>query len=369
VSWAEEAVLVATFLAAFLTVRGLYGVVPFLLSLGIAAIAAFLCLVAVRLVTRSGVSLASWRLKRQGGLTAAGRTYCVVMAMLLLLWTHSALIRWSEAEGDRLYRRTAPRRAAALDLDRSLVALEGAELEGARKAMRHLLFSQRWGLVSNPGAHLKLAWLSVLTGRRDGYHDHMAAALEAQPFSAELHLLRGRELADRGLVREAALAYVAAVESSPEAAVGYDSLGTLTARAGDLGRAGEVFERGIAASPGSASLRYNSGVALALAGDLAGAIRRFEEALDRDPDHIRARENLAGALIAAGRPVEAVEHLQVATRLAPGDATTRLALARALMAAGDGERARAEAGVALELDPTLTEAAELASGPGAGRAR
>jgi hypothetical protein len=245
--------------------------VPFLLSLGIAATLSFLCLVLLRLGTRPSVSLASWRLARGGRVTAAGKGFAVVMVVVLLFVAHSAVIRWNEVAGDRLYRGTAGNRAAALDLDRPLEPLAGADLDRARRAVDHLERSRHWGLFTNPQSPLKLAWLSLLTGQRRAYDEHLAAALVVQPYAPELHMLRGRELADRGLLRDAAVAYATAVELAPAAADGYLSLGMLLARVGDLGRADEVFERGIAAAPGSARLRYNSGVARALEGDTEGA--------------------------------------------------------------------------------------------------
>ena len=62
-SIAEDVFLGVVFVAALLIFRGLYGTVPFLLTLAIAAIIAYLTVVATRLGTRANVRLATWLLK------------------------------------------------------------------------------------------------------------------------------------------------------------------------------------------------------------------------------------------------------------------------------------------------------------------
>ncbi|HEX9792734.1 MAG TPA: 4Fe-4S binding protein, partial [Planctomycetota bacterium] len=79
--WREEAALGALFLLAFTAFRGLYGVVPFLLALGLGAIVACLALQALRMIYRRDVRLARWVLKSGGRLRPAGR--CFAVGMLL----------------------------------------------------------------------------------------------------------------------------------------------------------------------------------------------------------------------------------------------------------------------------------------------
>ena len=76
----EEAVLAAAFAAAFFTFRGLYGAVPFLLALGLAAILAYAVLLAVRLATRANLANKRFPLKRAGKLLPARFTLRQLMA-------------------------------------------------------------------------------------------------------------------------------------------------------------------------------------------------------------------------------------------------------------------------------------------------
>ncbi len=75
----EEALACVLFLAAVYAFRGLYGQVPFLFCLGLAAIAAYLGVEFARLVYKSNLSIHQWRLKRGGRLAGAGYAFVVIM--------------------------------------------------------------------------------------------------------------------------------------------------------------------------------------------------------------------------------------------------------------------------------------------------
>ncbi|MCH8853845.1 MAG: 4Fe-4S binding protein [Planctomycetes bacterium] len=75
----EEALACALFLAAVYAFRGLYGQVPFLFCLGLAAIAAYLGVEFARLIYKSNLSMHQWRLKRGGRLCGAGYAFVTMM--------------------------------------------------------------------------------------------------------------------------------------------------------------------------------------------------------------------------------------------------------------------------------------------------
>jgi NAD-dependent dihydropyrimidine dehydrogenase PreA subunit len=65
-TWPEEIAGVLLFLGSFLAVRGVYGLVPFLMALGCAGISTFLGLKVWRLVTRADVYFHKYQLKFAG---------------------------------------------------------------------------------------------------------------------------------------------------------------------------------------------------------------------------------------------------------------------------------------------------------------
>src|SRR5207253_9055403 len=85
-----EALLAAAFGAAFATFRGLYGLVPFLLALGLAGVLAYVVLVVARLAMEPNGTLRRLALKRGGRLLPAGRWFLAAFAAIALFWLHSA---------------------------------------------------------------------------------------------------------------------------------------------------------------------------------------------------------------------------------------------------------------------------------------
>jgi tetratricopeptide (TPR) repeat protein/ferredoxin len=351
----EEVLAAVVFIGVLLAVRGLYGLIPFLLSLGIASIMAGLTVLGWRLWRRPDLRFAGARLRRGGRLTRAGLVWVVVLILLVGLWAHSGWIRHHEVRGGRLYQLTGDLRRAALDLDGPLRPAEGADRVVVERARERLELTRRWGLVEAPGSALRLAWLAVLSGDSGGYAAAMAR-VEAGREVGEARLLQGRVAAAGGRLDEAVRAYARVVELEPAAASGYLGLGTLLARSGAVDRALEVFEGGVRAVPGDPDLHYNAGLAHAIAGRMDPAVAHFEAALAIDTRHRPALENLGSLLLASGRTREALPHLERAVDLFPDDASTMVLLARAYANLGETGRARAALERALGVDPGLDEA-------------
>ncbi len=296
VSWPEEILLAAGFVAAFATLRGLYGYVPFLMSLGVSGILAYLGLVMVRLVTRDDLSVAGRRLRRNGRLTRAGWIFASVSVVILVLWSHSAVVRAHDGVGAALYRQSADLRAATLDLNRPLYLAQGGDKILVERTIATLDRADRWGFVDNPRTPLMLAWMHLLAGHPEEFGVHIEAASHAQPRSPEVYLLWGREHVAARRYSMAVEAYSRAVECEPKAPAGYLSLGTVLAGLGDLDGAVMVFQTGIEELPSSADLYYNLGVAHAMRRDMNGAVDAFGRTLVLDPGHLKAQENLDGLL-------------------------------------------------------------------------
>ncbi len=367
-SWREELVLGLAFGLAFFTFRGLYGVLPFLFSLGLAGVLAYLCLTLARLVRRPHLRLRRWRLKHADRLLPAGKGFAATMALLFAVWAHSALIQLHSHLGERSYRQTAGFRGRVL-ADATAPVLSTEERQPVESALRHLGFVADRGLLAQPRLRARIAWLSLLAGRREAFLQRAEEAL-TEPFDhATVHLLLARHHAFELRYEDAAGAYERSIHADPGIVHAHLGLGTLLAQLGHLEAAGQVFERGIAALPEVAGLYYNAGLVQALSGNPEGAIEKFERALALEPGNLPARENLAGVLAGVGRFRESVGHYRIAVQQNGGDAATHLLLARALLAMGEIDEAETELRRARALDPSLPEGrrllAELATRPGA----
>jgi polyferredoxin len=297
----EEGTLAAAFAAAFLTFRGLYGLIPFLLALGLAGVLASLVLVAARLAARPNVTLRRIGLKRGGRLRPAGWGFLAALVLVGLLWGQSAFVHAHAALGERDFAVADGLRAAFLDPTAETATMTAAERDRLLAARRHLETAERWGLATGPWQALRLAWLAAFFGDRGelGRYAELAVARGEAP--AEVHQLVARDAWRRGDAAAAAASYEEAILAAPDTPGPYLGLGVLKAQAGDLASARAAFDRGLARRPDSADLWYNSGLVRALAGDLDGAIAGFERALALEPGHRAASENLAAARAARDR--------------------------------------------------------------------
>jgi polyferredoxin len=239
-TWSQELLLAALFVLALLAVRGLYGVVPFLLALALAALLAVGIALLFRLALAPSVSFAHWHLKRDGRLTRAG-LWCVPILGLVTLLTAA----------------------------------------GGRVGLR-----ERWGALELACRHLRqgdgarfLGWLEA------------AAARSADPGLVHLELGRCHEAQGDG---EAALAEYERSLAARPSVVAFDRLARLYWSLGRREKALALYERSVVQHPESADLHYNLGVARAELGFAEGAIRSFERTLELDPGRLEARENLAG---------------------------------------------------------------------------
>ncbi len=356
--WGEELGLAALFLLGFLAFRGLYGVVPFLFSLGIAACLSFLGLTATRLVYRPNLRLRQWKLKRGGRLLPGGWAFLVAMTALLALWAHSGWIRFHEALGQRLYTQTIQARAAAFLPEAEAKPVSATEMARVTRAIDHLRTARDHGLVAQPGLDLQLAWLHAAEGDGGALEARAstAARFRSQRIPALLLLAQHAKAANR--VVDAAQAYERVLAFDPIVADAYSGLGILWAEAGDVERAEAVFAHGVEALPENAGLHFNLALIRAIRGDVSQAIAGFEHTLKLDPNNRPARENLGGVLASVGRYAESVVHLERAALEAPEDASTQLLLARALLAMGSLDAARQVLATAIKLDPSLQPEAE-----------
>ncbi len=358
-TWPEEIVAGGVFILGFYAFRGLYDLVPFLFSLGLAAMLAGLVVVLWRLVRGRDSWLGPIRLKSGGRLRLSGWLFIVVMVPVVALWAHSTMVQILDNRGSGLYRETGELRRAALDFQKRSLALTAGErrlVSEARAALRRL---QRWSPVDRAGTELELGWLAYLEGDRIEAKSRVDRALAREPADPQGHLLAARLLVDDERWQDAARAYARVVEIAPADPIGYLGLGAVLGSDGQFERANRVFLRGLTAAPGSVDLRYNLALSLALMGDLDRSIGEFERVLEMAPDHLQARENLAGVLAGSGRFDEAVPVFEEAVRRSPADPELRIMAARACLGAGRRDRAAEHIEAAIRLDPSLGAAREL----------
>ena len=342
-SWAEEGLLAVFFLVSLFVYRGLYGRVPFLLALGLAAILAYLSLLFAKLFVEPDLSLGKKVLKRGGRLTRAGALFAAAMVTTLLATGHSGLIQYHDARSARASEDTLSLQQRALLLRE---AARGEELARVEAGLGHAEFVQRFGWLDVPGIGLRTAWLGLAAGDDDGFENELEAALERYPENFGLQENLGQFYQARGRVEEAVGRFEAALSVHPSVPL-YDRLAQLHLATRRPDRALEVYEEAIRKLPENADLRFNLGIAYELNGRTTDALSSFEEVLRIDPERVDAHENLGRGYLAGGRFDEAVPHLERALELAPRSLDNLELLVVAYLESGLREQASQAVGDAL----------------------
>lgn len=301
-SWREEALLLLVFAVTFFSLRGLFGALPFLLTLTLAVLLAFGTWMSLRVLRPRPLKWSSLQLRDGRGVTGAGRAWLGFNAAGLLFVLHCGAMRGLELR-------------AATELERAEVgrATPAVAAEHARKARVDLMRLHRFAIDPPHDLVRRLARSAELAGDRKAALDFLRLAPEREDTGLE----EARMLAESGRAEEALV-----------------RLSNLLAR-----------------FPGSIAGHFQSAVLLAGLGRKAEACGAFEACLTLAPEHAVAHNNLGLLLEQQGRTVEAAEHLGRAAALAPDSAATRFNYGRLLVLQGRAMEARAELEAARRLDP------------------
>jgi tetratricopeptide (TPR) repeat protein/NAD-dependent dihydropyrimidine dehydrogenase PreA subunit len=349
-SVAEELAMAAVFLAVLMVFRGLYNTVPFLMTLGLACIAAYLTVLCLRLAGRPDVRLVPFRLKRAGKLTGSGRVFALSILVLGMFSAHSAYVRYHEALGQRAFDRVS----LAVQQDTSLPT------QSHESAVRHLTAARKWGLFHPLTRDHQLASLhlkSVNPGLAEPYLRRIARDdpqdLDSRLALAQLLLRSGR--LDEAETEEAIEAYRnAAAENTSSVPVRME-LGQILAESGRYSEAATAFREAASLQPNLAVAHYNLGASLQESGDQAGAIEAYRKTLALVPDDVPTILHLGLLFAGRGDLPAAAAHLGRVVDLQPDTAQAHFNLAVVHQRLGDPGLAERHYRRAAELDPVYAE--------------
>ena len=288
----EELLLGAFFVLTFFVFHGLYGVVPFLLALGIAGILAYCFFTLARSWGRAELVFCGRRLKSGGKLTRSGTAFVLVMAVVAASTIHSALIQGHSRSSARKFAATEELQyASLLDPGRRPTPEELAQIQGGLSSAR---FVERHGLLSTRKNRIELAWFHLLAGQPGAFERHLREAAAA-PKAHHLQLDLGQFYEARGRIDEAITAYEASLdrETSPKI---FDRLARLLWTSGRAEEALDVYRRAVEWNPDNPDLVFNLGVSQFALARVDDAVASFRRVLELDPGRVDAQENLADLL-------------------------------------------------------------------------
>ncbi len=287
-TWPEEILGLVVFLGSLLAVRNVYGLVPFLMALGCAAVTTFLFLKTWRLLVAREVYFHRFLLKSAGHLRPAGWALLAGALLWIGLTIHSGWIRYHEYRGNQAFRHLQIPDELALAQPNPAPWLSPTDQTTIRAGQAHFGATTHFGLFENDDALAKLAWFDYLAGDAD----------------RAVHLLARAAAGQAGEAKALSLYY----------------RGAILNRLGRYGEAEEALQAALSERPDLLLARQEKGEAAWQLGRREEAIADWREALQRNPKLVLVNEQLAGAERLLGHPDEAAAAEARAEATAPNDA-------------------------------------------------
>lgn len=309
----EDALMGVVFLAVLLALRGLYGVMPFFLSMAIGAVVAYAVIVMFRLVVRDAVKFNRWQLKANRRLRPVGWGFLGVATVALGLVAHGGLIHFHEWSGRRLHQQHQTARIAQGVPARDALAA---------KAVERLEFADRYGLVHTVVTRSNLAELYASVQRWADSACAGAWLVGERPGELRFRMLHARALGQLGRLPEAEREYRMALALSPGSADARYGLAGVKFKLGQGAEAEALLREALAGRTDFVEAHYDLGALLVARGDVAGGIGHLEAAVRINPEFGDGHYNLAVACMMAGDQAGARRAMARAYELQPGDERT-----------------------------------------------
>lgn len=358
-SLAEEIAMIVAGLAALLAYRGLYGQIPLLMAMGMAAITSFLFIKFIHMLRKPNVKIQNRQLKRGGAITQAGWTFATFAGLLFVFTAHSGAVQWEIWRGQRNLQ------AAEIGDE---IWLPGAtwwhqagenQKQAVQKALAHFDRARSISLMETPGMLQDRVWLVLARGDLAEAERTVRALLAILPHEAEPH--RGLAGIQRlaGRTAEAEQSYRRALELDATHDAARSELAGLLADAGRIDDALRVLHEGESVSANAPRMRLQSAAILARhgveqlqRGATEAGIHSLRKALEYNPELTQMRYNLGVALLSQSRATEAIENLERVVKEKPDLSEAHYNLAVAIYMTGRPADALPHSREALRLSPT-----------------
>ncbi len=390
----EEIAMVAIFVGALYTWRGLYDRLPFLMSLALSAVTAYLTITFARLAYRKQLTLNRYSLKVGGRILRPGYAFGVGCAAFLAFTAHSAFVQYHKRTG------------AALIADADHLPGQAAQVRAERtalltRAVGHLSVADRVGLASSvrqdmrlgtsllelgraseaevylrraveraptyPEARVRLAGALAESGRDGEAETHLATALQIyspheeyeerfQHLYADAHVQWGNLLSRAQRFEEADTHFREALSLEEHNSAALFGLALSTSQRGHLAEAAQLYGASIAENPNSAEAHSNLGDVRLAMNDPEGALSSYRSALAVDAEIDKAHFKIGVISFHLSQMDEALTQFEVAMKRSPDDAEVRNYYGQTLEQVGRPQDARAQFEEAVRLDENLADA-------------
>jgi len=348
----EDLMLAAVFIAVFFAFRGVYGLTPMLMAVGMAGCAVFLVWKGSRLFVDRDVRFSIFQFKRMGTIQRAG------WALLLLLGVGTIATAMTGYVNYHTWR--SARETESLQIAKQALLVPGqlplpAEtVTGAKGALEHAERAAGWteggwGVFTPPSLRARLALLKLATGDRDGAETELEKIVESGRADDELVADYGRILRLNGKMDQALTVYRDRLTSHPDSWAVREEWALMQLQRGSLAEAITEGESALTKLPperftatAHARTRLTLGRLYAAAGRMSDAMEQLRQAVEVRPKDPVLLENLAAAQFQGERNLPAaIETMQRAVEADKTNIPRRFQLGRLQLQAGQFEDAAA----------------------------
>lgn len=363
-----EILALFVFVFALVTVNGLYGQFPFLMSLAVAGISTYVFMKAIALVRSRDVLLQKIRLKIGGRLRPAGWAFAAVSLFLFAGYAHSAVWRYHDIGAEhpdfnvwdmamnRGFAAYAPPEYPGWQYGKEYAGqIDDADMAKVDLGIHHFEAANDWGFFKTPGNLYRLGWLYLCKNQRDKAVEQVrravalagdqpqfwnelakfetAAGNDAKARSAYQHAI-SLESADRE-----ALERKAGINQFPGSSEIWADWGTFLASRGESKKAAEALEKAVTFDPTSTRAVMALARFRQSSGDVDGARRAYVDAIDRVGAKPALVEGVFGLQGLKQDFAAAAKDFERLTTKYPDNPALRHCLAAAWMQSGDVNRA------------------------------
>lgn len=350
---AEELIMALIGLGALLAYRGLYGQIPLLLAMGMAAITTFLVIKSVRLLRSPHVRLQNFQLKVGGRMRPAGLALLGFVAAVVLFAGHSAAVQHQSWRGRTLFR--------DMNMGDEVWLPGNGWWQGATVEQRaqvdtatlHLGRVQRWGLLDTPSALLDLVWLYLAKNDVAEAEAAVRRLIVLMPEDANVHRGLAGVLRKAGRLEEAEAAYREAIRLDAQFERVRLELAAMLTQLGRVEDAIAEYRAGLKSTDKESKLAIEAARTLAASDRVAEAVAELRTYVQNHAGHAAAWAEL-GVLQLRGGDAAGLESLRVALQIEPSMTEARYNLAMGLLALVD--RPSAGQGAPVNTGEALSEA-------------
>ena len=319
ITWPEEVLGAVVFLGSFLAVRSVYGLVPFLMALGCAAVTTFLTLKTWRLLRAKEVFFHHFNLSSSGKIQKTGWGFVAFSIFWVGLNAHSGWVRYHEYQGDQAFQKIQIPDELALAQTNPDPWLGPIDRENILAGEKHFQTASNFGLFINSDALSKLAWFEYLSGDAERSVELLGQAAGHQ----------------KGQAKALSLYY----------------RGTILNRLGRYEQARMSLDEALVQRQDLILARQEKGESLWQLGRKEEAISVWTDAVRRNGKLAVASNQLAAAERSLGRFEEAIAHEQQADEFTPDNPLYHWMIGLRLKNLGMQELAEKHFQRALQLDP------------------